>query len=83
MTEHIRVVSKRDGFRRAGLVHRDSPVFHKKKDLTPEQIEALLAEPMLIVDEMDPPDVQAEKAPSVGKGDKPSGGSKDKDPPKE
>lgn len=82
--EHIRVISKRDGFRRAGLVHSGGAVFHKKADLTKEQIEALKGEPMLIVDEMDPPGIETEKAPPAGKGDKPpAGGAKEKDPPKE
>lgn len=80
MTQHIRVVSKRDGFRRAGLVHPDSPVFHKKADLTEAQIAALQAEPMLIVDEMDPPGFKAAPAPKGGKEGEPP--ADPKDPPK-
>ncbi|WP_029009390.1 HI1506-related protein [Azospirillum halopraeferens] len=56
MTGHLRIVAKRDGFRRAGLAHPDRPVFHRRADLTDEQVAALMDEPMLIVDEMDPPD---------------------------
>lgn len=55
MADHIRVVSKRHGFRRAGLSHPDQPVFHRIADLTDAQIAALKGDAMLIVDDMDPP----------------------------
>ena len=52
----IRITTKRDGFRRAGVAHfgsRDYP----EGTFTPEQLDALYAEPMLVVDEVDVPDL--------------------------
>jgi hypothetical protein len=46
----FRITARRDGFRRAGLSHPASPVEHRVGIFTDEQIEALLAEPMLIVE---------------------------------
>lgn len=56
MAKHIRIVAKREGFRRAGIAHSESATFHPIDRFTPEQLDQLKAEPMLIVDEMDPPD---------------------------
>ncbi|HYH17506.1 MAG TPA: HI1506-related protein [Azospirillum sp.] len=64
MAQHLRIVSKRAGFRRAGISHPDQPVFHRLSDFTAAQEAALKAEPMLIVDEMDPPDA----VPAAGEG---------------
>jgi hypothetical protein len=55
----LRITARRHGFRRAGLAHPAVPVDHPIGELTNEQIEALLAEPMLVVerveiDEADP-----------------------------
>lgn len=47
---NIRIVAKRDGFRRAGLSHPKSPVDHQARSLTPDQIEQLLGEPKLKVE---------------------------------
>jgi len=47
----LRIVSQRDGFWRAGKQHSRTPVEHLLVDLHyPEQIEQLLAEPMLTVE---------------------------------
>lgn len=73
MPEHLRIVSKRAGFRRAGLSHPDTPVFHRLADLEKGQIAALKAEPMLIVDEMDPPETPpADKPAGKAKGGAPA-----------
>lgn len=45
------ITSKRDGFRRCGLAHPASPVEHPDGAFTPEQLEILKAEPMLVVQE--------------------------------
>lgn len=45
----LRIVSQRDGFWRAGRQHSRAGVDHPAGELTPEQIEQLLAEPMLVV----------------------------------
>lgn len=63
MADHIRVVSKRAGFRRAGLSHPDHPVFHRRDDLDDAQIVAMKGDPMLIVDDMDPPDYRRPPGP--------------------
>lgn len=68
MAQHLRIVSKRAGFRRAGISHPDRPVFHRLSDLTEAQVAALKAEPMLIVDEMDPPDAAGPSAKPPAKG---------------
>lgn len=47
----LRVTAKQEGFRRAGLVHSRRPqAFPLPTDLTPAQVEALLADPMLTVE---------------------------------
>ncbi len=67
MPTMIRITSKRDGFRRAGMSHsgtRDYPA----GTFTAEQLEALTGEPMLVVDEVDVPD--------LSDGDTPDGGAR-------
>lgn len=49
----IRITSKQDGFRRAGLAHPARPVDHPDKAFTKEQLAALEAEPMLTVEKID------------------------------
>ncbi|CUX41646.1 hypothetical protein AGR7C_Lc100154 [Agrobacterium deltaense Zutra 3/1] len=46
----VRVTSKRDGFRRAGIAHSSRPVDYRPGQLSPEQLEAILAEPVLTVE---------------------------------
>ncbi|MBN9236077.1 MULTISPECIES: hypothetical protein [Phyllobacteriaceae] len=47
----LRVVSRIDGFRRAGMAHSAVAVLHDLSAFRlPEQVEALLAEPMLTVE---------------------------------
>lgn len=67
MTKMLRITAKRAGFRRAGMAHPDTPVDHKLSDLSKEQIEALKAETMLIVQEIEG------EAPKPGKQPKPTG----------
>lgn len=55
MADHIRVISKVEGFRRCGIAHSEEPRFHPIKSFTREQLLALKGERMLVVDEMDPP----------------------------
>lgn len=52
----IRITAKRDGHRRAGMAHsgtRDYP----EGTFSNEQLDALYADPMLVVDEVDVPDL--------------------------
>lgn len=45
----ITITSKRDGFRRCGVAHRDVPVTSPDGSFTDEQIAILRAEPALVV----------------------------------
>ena len=57
----LRVSSKKDGFRRAGLTHPATAVDHPLEDLEPWQVKALKAEPLLVVQEVEIPDPKKEK----------------------
>lgn len=47
----VRIKSSVDGFRRAGIVHSKAPVEHPIEAFTgPDQLEALFAEPALLVE---------------------------------
>ena len=46
----IKIVSHKEGFRRAGIAHTLEPVLWPNDYFTKEQLDALKAEPMLIVD---------------------------------
>lgn len=74
MTKKIRIVSKKEGFRRAGMAHSENPTLHDPEAFTEKQLAQLKAEPMLIVDEIDVKD-----APSKPDADD---AGKDKAPPK-
>lgn len=45
----ILITSKRDGFRRAGVEHSSTPTLYADGHFTKEQLAALGAEPMLII----------------------------------
>jgi hypothetical protein len=59
----IRITSKKDGFRRAGKAHPDKPTTYPDEAFTPEQLKALKAEPMLIVDVLPGPGPEPEADP--------------------
>lgn len=46
----IRITAKQDGFRRAGMAHTKDPKEYADNKFTREQLAALKAEPMLIVE---------------------------------
>ncbi|SIR43151.1 hypothetical protein SAMN05880590_1328 [Rhizobium sp. RU35A] len=52
----LKIVSRQDGFRRAGLVHMREAAFHEVAVLSPDQIERLLSEPMLVAEVIERPD---------------------------
>ena len=59
----IRIIAKRDGFRRCGVAHPAQPTDHPNDSFTGEQIEILKAEPMLTVVEIeDVPKLNANEA---------------------
>lgn len=49
----IRITSKKEGFRRCGVAHPATLVEHADDVFTPEQIERLKTEPMLMVELVD------------------------------
>jgi hypothetical protein len=57
----LRITSKMDGFRRAGMVHPATAVDHPLTGLEPGQVRALQNEPMLVVQEVDIPDPKKDK----------------------
>jgi hypothetical protein len=57
----LKIISKKDGFRRCGIAHPAAPVIYPDGKFTPEQIAILKAEPMLIVEEI-PKDTKDSKA---------------------
>lgn len=52
----LRIVAMKDGFRRAGRAHSTSPQEYPATEFTAEQIKAMKAEPMLVVQEFDGPE---------------------------
>lgn len=70
MAKVLRIRAKRDGFRRAGMAHPATPTDHPLDALTADQVEALKAEPMLVVEEVeDKPAAKASAAKSGAKSD--------------
>lgn len=55
----IRITAKREGFRRAGMVHPAAPTEYPDGTFKPEQLALLKAEPMLVVDEVEDEPVKA------------------------
>ena len=51
---HVRIAAKRDGFRRAGIAHPKAATLHPIERFTPDQLDALRNEPMLLVDFVTP-----------------------------
>ena len=54
----IRITAKLDGFRRAGMAHTKEPAEYPDNKFTKEQLAALKAEPMLIVEVTEEPKTQ-------------------------
>jgi hypothetical protein len=63
----IRITAKQDGFRRAGMAHTKEPKEYPDGKFTREQMAALKAEPMLIVEEIEVPAAPAGRV-ATGKG---------------
>lgn len=62
----LRITSKVDGFRRAGIAHPAVATDHPIDGLTEDQITALKGEPMLVVEEVEVED------PEPKEGEKPA-----------
>lgn len=56
----IRIVSKKAGFRRAGMEHPDSPREYRTAEFNDEQLEMLEREPMLVITYHDEPEDEPE-----------------------
>lgn len=61
----IRITSRRDGFRRAGIAHPAQPTDYPDEAFTGEQLALLQAEPMLTLEFIDdaPPTPAAARRP--------------------
>ena len=57
----IRIRSKRDGFRRCGIAHSETPVDYPDDKFTKKELAILKAEPMLFVEELPDPPKKKEK----------------------
>ncbi|MFH1034189.1 MAG: HI1506-related protein, partial [Pseudomonadota bacterium] len=62
----IRITSKKDGFRRCGVAHPAAPTDHPNQAFTPEQLAALEAEPMLVVQRLADPPTTSDEAQNAG-----------------
>ncbi len=51
-TPALRIAAKTEGFRRAGIAHSAEATDHKAGTFSPEQVEALKGDPMLVVVEL-------------------------------
>lgn len=63
----IKIISKKDGFRRCGVAHTEAPTEHADDAFSDDQLETLLKEPMLSVEMVD----VKKAAATSGKGAKP------------
>lgn len=73
----IRITSRQANFRRAGIAHPATPTAYPNDHFTAEQLEALRAEPMLVVEVL--PDPKPKPKPKPGDGEDGKDG-KDSDP---
>lgn len=67
MAKMLRIVSKKEGFRRCGVAHSTEPKDYPLDSFTKKQIEELKKEPNLYVHEVEVKD-QAENYPAAGDG---------------
>lgn len=74
----IKIISLKDGFRRCGIEHPAKPVTYPEDAFTEEQIKKLMAEPMLVVEEVDETNTVREKEKGAKKTG-PKGQGKDPD----
>ena len=51
--QQLRIISKREGFRRCGVSHSETATYYDLSAFTGEQIDMLVADPMLVVDVVD------------------------------
>ncbi|MDZ4042909.1 MAG: HI1506-related protein [Eubacteriales bacterium] len=62
----IKIISKKDGFRRCGVAHPAAPVIYPDGTFSKDQVKDLKAEPMLIVEEVKEPKPKAGAHSSAG-----------------
>lgn len=61
----IRIQSRVEGFRRAGIAHSVTPVDYPDSQFDDEALAALQAEPLLVVEVIDEPNAGKSSAPAV------------------
>ena len=61
----IRIISKKEGFRRCGVAHPEKPTDYPDGRFSTKELKRLKNEPMLIVQEL--PDAEGEKDPGSKK----------------
>lgn len=59
MAKALRITSKQEGFRRAGVAHSAQATVHPIDKFSKDQIAALKADPMLVVEEIETRDEKA------------------------
>lgn len=74
MAKHLRITAFHDGYRRAGMAHSAKPVDHPADRFTKTQIEQLLADPRLVVQEVEVED-DAANGSEGGEGSGAEGGA--------
>lgn len=77
----IRIIARRDGFRRCGIEHSAEPKEYPNDRFTKKQLEQLKKEPMLIVQELPDPEQETSTPAGTGKenGDGKQDGGKSED----
>lgn len=65
MPKGIRITSQKEGFRRAGIAHSKEAAIYPADQFSKERLAALMAEPMLMVTEVDMPDPESEVEPKT------------------
>ena len=63
----LRITAKIAGFRRCGIAHAETPTDYPEGSFTPEEIARLEAEPMLVVQRLASPEIEAEASADTAK----------------
>lgn len=58
----IRITSRKEGFRRCGVVHSTEPTDHPDEKFTADELDRLMSEPMLMIEVFDADEVKGRKA---------------------
>lgn len=75
----IKITSKKDGFRRGGVPHPSTPTTYPDGFFTPQQLEQIQSEEMLVVEILPNPKEKEEDPDPEGEGKGKGKGKKEKD----